>query len=145
MPAFRTAALFVVAIAGCAGSHRDIEQYDLTRSSQSPLYVGHSQTGEVVLAASHYDAMTGLATTDQDLGLAARKAGDGEMLCSREMLTGTHVPRWTCRYARDMVATRQQARDWLDKPQLSYGGRRGLPMLGTGRGPSNGHSGIVTP
>ena len=98
-----------------------------------------------MLAASHYDAMTGLATTDQDLGLAARKAGDGEMLCQREMPTGTHVPRWTCRYARDMERTRQQAHDWLDRPQLSYGGQRGLPMLGTGRGPSNGHSGIVTP
>ncbi len=145
MPAFRTAALFVVAIAGCAGSHRNIEQYDLMRSSQSPLYVGRSQTGEVVLAASHYDAMTGLATTDQDLGLAARKAGDGEMLCQREMPTGTHVPRWTCRYARDMEQARRQARDWLDRPQLSYGGQRGLPLLGTGRGPSNGHSGIVTP
>ena len=140
----RTAALFVVAVAGCAGPQRNLENYNLTRAGDAPLYVGRSQDGEAVLAASHYHAMTGLATTDQDLGLAARKAGDGEMLCLREMPTGTHVPRWTCRYARDMEQTRQQVRDWLDRPQLSYGGQRGLPTLSTGRGPSNGN-GTVTP
>jgi len=137
----RTAAFVAVVLAGCAGPQRNLDDYKLTRAGDAPLYMGRSQTGEAVLAASHYDAMTGLATTDQDLGLAARKAGDGEMLCQREMPTGTHVPRWTCRYARDVEQLRRETRDWLDRPELSLGARRGLPTLSTGRGPGNGGSG----
>ena len=38
-------------------------------TSSSGLYVGHSTSGDVVLAASHYDAMAGLATTAGELGL----------------------------------------------------------------------------
>ena len=136
----RTAALVALALVGCAGPQRNLET-KLTRTGDTPLYVGRSQSGEPVLAASHYDAMTGLATTDQDLGLEARKAGDGEMLCQREMPTGTHVPRWSCRYARDIEQGRRQAQDWLDRPELSLGARRGLPSMSTGRGPSNGGSG----
>jgi hypothetical protein len=142
----RTAALLVVAIVGCAGPQRNVESYQLARTGNSPLYLGRSQNGQVVLAASHYDAMTGLATTDEDLGLAARKAGDGEMLCQREMPTGTHVPRWNCRYMRDMELTRQAARDYLDQPQLTLtGARSGLPTLSQGRGPGGGSRGSLTP
>jgi hypothetical protein len=137
----RTAALAALVLVGCAGPQRNLDSYKMNRAGEAPLYVGRSQTGEAVLAASHYDAMTGLATTDQDLGLEARKAGDGEMLCAREMPTGTHVPRWTCRYMRDIEQTRQNAQDWLNRPELSLGARRGLPSMSTGRGPGSGGSG----
>jgi len=139
----RAAALVALVLAGCASTQRNLDNYKMTRPGDAPLYVGRSQSGEPVLAASHYHAMTGLATTDQDLGLAARKAGDGEMLCAREMPTGTHVPRWTCRYERDIEQGRRNAQDWLDRPELSLGYRRGLSPLSTGRG--TGPGGGVAP
>jgi hypothetical protein len=81
--------------------------------------VGHSQHGEVVVAATHYRAMIGLATTDVDLGLTPRKYGSGEMLCKREMLTGTHVPRWICRYQEDLDTDRDRLHTELAVPRLS--------------------------
>ena len=69
----RTAALVALVLAGCASTQRNLDNYKMTRPGEAPLYVGTSQSGEPVLAASHYHAMTGLATTDQDLGLEARK------------------------------------------------------------------------
>jgi hypothetical protein len=64
--------------------------------------------------------MSGLATTDADLGLPARKiGGSGEMLCRREMLTGTHVPRWVCRYQDDLDADREKLHTLLAAPRLS--------------------------
>lgn len=140
----RIAALSVVLVAGCAGSQRSAQVDSLSRSNTG-LFVGHSTQGDVVLAASHYDAMTGLATTDQDLGLSARKNGEGQMLCQREMPTGTHVPRWNCRYEDDIRDQRQAARDWLDRPHLSYAGRTSMPTMTTGRGPSGGGKGSLTP
>jgi hypothetical protein len=140
----RIAALSAVLVAGCAGSQRNAQVDTLSRSNTG-LFVGHSTQGDVVLAASHYDAMTGLATTDQDLGLSARKNGEGQMLCQREMPTGTHVPRWACRYEDDIRDQRQAARDWLDRPHLSYAGRTALPMMSMGRGPGGGSKGSLTP
>jgi len=141
----RIAALSVVLVAGCAGSQRNAQMDSLSRSSNG-LFVGHSTHGDVVLAASHYDAMTGLATTEADLGLKARQSGEGMMLCQREMPTGTHVPRWTCRYEDEIRDQRQAARDWLDRPKLSFAGRASLPMMSTGRGPAGGGGrGTLTP
>jgi hypothetical protein len=140
----RTAALLVIIVAGCAGPQRKA-QLDSMSPSGTGLLVGHSTEGEVVLAANHYDAMTGLATTDQDLGLKARRNGDGQMLCAREVPTGTHLPQWTCRYEQDIRDSRQAARDFLDQPHLSYAGSGTLPTLNTGRGPSGGGRGTLAP
>ena len=62
----------------------------------------------------------GLATTAEELGMPARKGSNGQMLCQREMLTGTHVPRWICRYQDDIRRERELTRDWLDQPRLSF-------------------------
>ncbi|TMB02122.1 MAG: hypothetical protein E6J64_17710 [Deltaproteobacteria bacterium] len=142
----RTTALCVVLVAGCAGANRNVPTEDLASSDRSPgLYMGHSQSGALVVAATHYDAMTGLATTADELGLASRKGSNGEMLCQREVLTGSHVPSWTCRYVEDINETRRRTHDCLDQPQLSFTQRRGLPtIMSTGSGPSGGR-GTVAP
>ena len=46
--------LFVI-VSACAGQRKQLQQEDDLRSSEgSPgLYVGHSQNGEVVVAANH--------------------------------------------------------------------------------------------
>src|SRR5439155_17665620 len=81
----RFSALCVV-VAGCAGSHREAQIDTLRMVRNAPgLFVGHSVEGDVVVAATHYDAMTGFATTDEHLGLKARRSSDGQMLCQREM------------------------------------------------------------
>jgi hypothetical protein len=135
----RTAALFVLIVAGCAGPQRRPQVNGMTRLDTG-LYMGHSTNGEVVLAATHYDAMVGLATTDREIGLPERQGSDGQMLCSQETPTGTHVPRWICRYEEDARYARQQARDWLDRPELSFAGRgANLPILSIGRGPGTGN------
>ena len=68
-------------MSACAGANRNAVPADLQRADGSPgLFVGHTNYGEVVVAATHYDAMSGLATTDTDLGLPARKDGSGKML-----------------------------------------------------------------
>jgi hypothetical protein len=139
----RISALCVV-VASCAGSQRE-SRFDNLRvpSEPSGLFVGHSVQGDVVVAASHYDAMTGLATTDQDLGLRARKGGDGQMMCQREMLTGTHVPLWTCRYVAEADETRRQTQDWLSRPQFSIVSRRAMPALTAGNTPGGGRGAVA--
>lgn len=78
-----------------------------------PLYVGHSIDGQIVVAATHYDAMHGLAVTADEVGERTKEG----MICAREMPTGTHVPAWFCRYSKDMDMERAATRDWLDKPR----------------------------
>jgi len=128
----RTPALFAVVLAGCAGPQRS--QVDSLNQSETGLYVGHSTQGDVVVASTHYDAMSGLATTAQELGLSANDdSKEGQMVCQREMPTGTHVPRWICRYKEDIRRERELTRDWLDQPRLSFSGRT-PPSLMLGRG-----------
>jgi hypothetical protein len=81
-------------------------------STQHPLFVGTSVDGDTVVAATHYDAVNGLAVTADEIGLATN---DG-MTCIREMPTGTHVPMWICRFDKDRAARREQLRNALDKP-----------------------------
>jgi hypothetical protein len=77
----RTAALgFVLVMSACAGANRNTPVKLESPTGSPGLFVGHSQHGEVVVAATHYRAMIGLATTDVDLGLTPRKYGSGEML-----------------------------------------------------------------
>jgi hypothetical protein len=95
---------------------------ELTQAASSPrLFVGHSDTGQVVLAASHYEAMGGMAVQDTDLGLPASKNTSGKMLCDREMLTGTHVPRWVCRYQDEVDKNRAETQASLQGPRLDFG------------------------
>lgn len=53
-----------------------------------PLYVCHSDTGEVVVAANHFDAMRGLAVASSDVG----GSGDTLLVCSREVITNESNP-----------------------------------------------------
>jgi len=124
----RTAAVVAIVLAGCAGPQKAVEVDSLDRMD-SGLFVGHSTNGDIVIAATHYSAMAGLATTAQELGIPGSKDKDGAMLCSREMPTGTHVPRWICRYEDDIRRERELTRDWLDTPRLSFAGRGGLSTL----------------
>ena len=129
----KATAFCVVLAAGCASTSRSVQQLsdvDLMGSARTPgLFVGHSTSGDLVVAATHYDAMVGLATTADELGLPTRNGSSGEMLCQREMLTGSHLPLWTCRYKEDIEQARRIARDWLDQPNLSILARRGQQTL----------------
>jgi len=141
----RITALWIVLLAGCASASKNTMTNELSDSARTPgLYFGHSQGGALIIAASHYDAMTGLATTADELGAPLHKTGNGEMLCQREMLTGTHVPNWTCRYVEDMRETRQNTRDWLDRPSITLKQARGLPTIGGALG-TGGNKGTIAP
>jgi hypothetical protein len=134
----RAAALVAVVVAGCAGPQKTAQIDSLTMSN-SGLYLGHSTQGDIVIAATHYDAMSGLATTADELGLAVNDdAKDKNMMCARETPTGTHVPRWICRYQADIARERVLTRDWLDQPRLSFSGRPpALILVGRGGGSNN--------
>jgi hypothetical protein len=142
----RTTALWIVLLAGCASANRDTLTDGLADSARTPgMYFGHSQGGALVIAASHYDAMTGLATTADELGLPARQSGSGEMLCQREMLTGSHLPTWTCRYKEDIEQARRAARDWLDHPALTVTQQRPAPTVTVSPRLSGGARGALPP
>ena len=131
--------LLVILLPACAGTSRNTRQIELSSLEGSPgLYLGHSVDGEVVVAATHYDAMSGLATTDTDLGLPARKDGSGKMLCAREVATGSHFPRWSCRYQQDVEAERHRLHSEFDAPRLAIGrasaGSTATVNLGRGGG-----------
>lgn len=104
----------------CAAHTRAAATNKVVMFEKSPgMFVGHTDDGEVVVAASHYDAMNGLAVMDTDLGLEKRKDGDGAMLCRREVPTGSHVPHWMCRYVDDVERERQLTLNELQRPFLS--------------------------
>jgi hypothetical protein len=127
----RTAGLGLFVILTACAAHRNVNSSTLVLREKSPgLFVGHSQDGEVVIAASHYDAMNGLAVVDTDLGLPSRKDTSGAMICRREMPTGTHVPRWACRYTDDLAHERQLTLNMLQQPMLSpnIGGSQGMSV-----------------
>lgn len=141
----RTIAFCVVLVAGCASTSRTLQvqnDVDLMDSARTPgLFIGHSVQGDLVVAATHYDAMVGRATTADELGLPLRKGSSNEMFCQREMLTGSHLPLWTCRYKEDIEQQRRIARDWLDQPGLTLAATRGAPTLSAGSGPGGGNKG----
>jgi hypothetical protein len=125
-------------LAACAGPQRFVRPGPLvlSESENSPrLFVGHSQSGQIVVAASHYDAMAGLATTDTELGLGPRSGNrSGRMLCAREIPTGSHVPRWFCRYQDDIEQSRLETQNALVAPVLSPSRRQGSPASLPGSG-----------
>jgi len=137
----KTAGLGLLVFLSACAAHRYGNSGKLLLTEKSPgLFVGHSQDGDVVIAASHYDAMNGLAVVDTDLGLPSRKDGSGAMICRREMPTGTHVPHWFCRYTEDMEHERQLTLNTLQQPVLSpsVGGATGM-TVSQGNG-SSGHA-----
>jgi hypothetical protein len=129
-------------MAACAGANKSTNTHELVQVEGSPnLFLGHSQSGEIVVAASHYNAMSGLAVRDVDLGLPARKAGSGLMRCEQQMLTGSHVPKWFCRYKDDIDSNRERLQVELTLPRLNFSrqgqGGATVTVMGTGGG---GHS-----
>jgi hypothetical protein len=45
------------------------------------------------ISASHYQSMAGVAL----------KQDESPTTCKREMMTGSHIPRWYCRFGEDPV------------------------------------------
>jgi hypothetical protein len=133
----RTVAPWIVLLAGCAGAHTNLAADDAASPNRAPrLYIGHSQSGTLVVAASHYDAMSGLAVSSSDLGLAPRKNGSNDLTCRREVVTGSHIPRWICRYQDEEKEMRDHLKDWLDQPRLAIENRGapGAAIFGRGNG-----------
>jgi hypothetical protein len=108
----------VLVLVGCANQR--VVRYDTLKEHgdpSHPLYVGHSDTGDIVVAASHFDAMSGLAVAAVDVG----EKGQEQLLCARQMMTGTHVAKWICRYQSEIEAERRETQDYLDGPRNSVG------------------------
>jgi hypothetical protein len=130
----RTAVVgLLVLLAGCAGnryvnSSAQSGPIELTEKGNG-IFVGHTDAGEVVIAASHYNAMNGLAVLDTDLGIPAKES-QGLMLCAREVTVGSHLPRWICRYQQDTAHNREETQVSLALPvagpRFNQGGGGGL-------------------
>jgi hypothetical protein len=135
----------LILLAGCASKNRYVSSsaqsapIELTEKGHG-IFVGHTDAGEVVIAASHYDAMNGLAILDTDLGIPAKES-QGLMLCSREVITGSHLPRWMCRYQKDTDRNRAETQISLGfpvaGPNLSQGGAGGSLGLAAGGAKAN--------
>ena len=107
-------ALVLLACGACYSNNAAVKAKLTPRGEEAhPLYVGTSTDGEIVVAATHYDAMNGLAVTADEVG---QKSKEG-MTCRRETVTGSHMPAWYCRYDKDIAAEQQATQDWIDKPR----------------------------
>jgi hypothetical protein len=132
-------------LSACAGNRasstaaRNGTTIELTEKGHG-LFVGHTDSGEVVVSASHYNAMNGLAVLDTDLGVPA-KDSNGMMLCQREMRTGTHVPRWVCRYQSIIEQERQITQLGLDMPIAGPHPSQGGSGAALSQGPGLGRGG----
>lgn len=92
----------------------------LTRSQeQSRLVVGHSESGEVVVSSTHLDAMRGLAIPESEIGVKGPEDVDGTLLCSRQIPTGSHMPRWICRYVHEIDQERLRTQAFLQAAKVS--------------------------
>jgi hypothetical protein len=82
------------------------------------LFVGHTENGDLVVAAHHYDAMNGMAVTADEIDATSTEDGS-QLLCRREVVTGSHYPQWLCRYKdeqeRISESDRQKARSFLEE------------------------------
>lgn len=106
--------LFVL-LSGCAASTTASapQRAILLSEKGHGLFVGHTDNGEVIVAASHYDAVRGVAVSDTDLGVPKAQS-EGQLLCAREIPTGSHVPHWMCRYMGQINADRNMAQTMLE-------------------------------
>jgi hypothetical protein len=128
----------LVLVSGCAGSRASTrgDSIELTEKGHG-IFVGHTDNGDVVVAATHYNAMNGLAVLDTDLGVPAKESA-GLMLCQRQVYTGTHLPRWTCRYQADVDKERETTRDDLLTPVGRVHTQQGGAGAVLGAGPGGG-------
>jgi|GraSoi2013_100cm_1033763.scaffolds.fasta_scaffold129398_2 hypothetical protein len=108
----------LLVLLGCA-NHRAVRFDALEEHGDPahPLYVGRSDTGDVVVAASHFDAMSGLAVAAVDVG----GKGQEQLLCARQMMTGTHIAKWICRYQAEIDAERLETQNYLDRAHNAVG------------------------
>ncbi|MFL5312331.1 MAG: hypothetical protein ACJ79H_18005 [Myxococcales bacterium] len=106
---------FAVLICACAGRSKVAavaepvaqrgpagERASARDDSAPPLLVGHGTDGELVMASTHHDAMNGLAVASTEIGASPRSDGNNDLVCKREVITGTHLPEWVCRYRADV-------------------------------------------
>jgi hypothetical protein len=137
----RVAIPFLALAFACAGVHKNQpmtqQQADELADSMKPaksqprLFVGHDVNGHLVVAASHYDAMNGLAVLASDLGITT-PSGDSMIFCLREMPTGTHVPHWVCRFQDTMDADREVTRNALSEARITLQQQQQAVMLMSG-------------
>lgn len=108
----------LVLVSGCAGNRASsnirTQGIELTEKGHG-LFVGHTDNGDVVVAASHYNAMNGLAVLDTDLGVPVAQSS-GMMLCQRRVVTGSHMPHWLCMYQDDIDREREKTVDDMLSP-----------------------------
>jgi len=110
--------LLLMALFGCAttaGEQQSLHNLR-TEDPKHPVFVGYTNSGEAVMATNHADAMRGFAVAAADVG-APSLDGDNLLICKKEMLTGTHVPNWICRYPTEVERQRMQTQNWLDQPK----------------------------
>ena len=76
---------------------------------------------------------------DTDVGFPARGGGsDGLLLCNREMPTGSHLPKWICRYQEDIDRVRIATQAKLSELQIMPTRRSSAAGIGSsGNLPSN--------
>lgn len=83
------------------------------RGDDHPVYVAKTADGQLVMASSHHDAMNGLAMGSTEVGVKGRN--DALMICKRVMLTGSHMPEWTCRYMSEVEQDQMRTQMMLQK------------------------------
>jgi len=106
----RRALLLAIALPFFACIHAAPTPQLTRKGGDHGLFVGHTSTGVVVVAATHYNAMNGLAVMAGDI--EGTDVDDGSsMLCRREQVTGSHYPQWICRYKEDEARISQANRD----------------------------------
>ena|SRR5437879_3054970 len=107
----------LVAFFGCAAATQRSIEMSGKGDPTHPLFVGYSRDGEMVVAATHADAMHGLAVAAADLGAPRDTDGRDLLICHKEMLTGTHVPTWNCRYPSEVERERMETQQLIDQPR----------------------------
>ena len=100
----------------CVAAQSDV-MLARSRDPAHPLYVGRTAGGELVMAASHADAMRGLAVAASDLAAPRDTNGDDLLICRKEQLTGTHLPNWICRYPTEVERQHLLTQDFYDHPR----------------------------
>jgi hypothetical protein len=61
--------------------------------------------------------MSGLAVAAVDVG----GKGQEQLLCARQMMTGTHIAKWICRYQAEIDAERLETQNYLDRAHNAVG------------------------
>lgn len=133
--------MLVVFLSACAGNRAQTrpDSIELTEKGHG-LFVGHTDNGDVVVAATHYNAMNGLAVLDTDLGVPAKDSA-GLMFCQRMVVTGTHLPHWICRYQDAIDRERAASQNDLNAPLGGVHLPKSGPAMILGSSIGSGHGG----